>query len=86
LVFSVTKNRRQAAGPDRWSLGCGPSTGGAGGLPPGFLPVAAAPSGDLGVAKDVGVLSDLLGERPTAGYPDDTKSLVLQRFPQRAIP
>ena len=25
-----------------WSLGCGPSTGGAGGLPPGFLPVAAA--------------------------------------------
>jgi hypothetical protein len=25
-----------------WSLGCGPSTGGAGGRPPGFLPVSAA--------------------------------------------
>src|ERR1019366_5251730 len=43
------------------------------------------PSGDLGIAKDVGVLSDLLGKRPNAGYPDDPKSLVLQRFPQRAI-
>jgi hypothetical protein len=30
--------------------------------------------------KDVGVLSDLLGKRPTAGYPYDAKSLVLQRF------
>ena len=37
-------------------------------------------NGDLGVAKDVGVLSDLLGKRSTADYPDDAKSLVLQHF------
>jgi hypothetical protein len=46
----------------------------------------AVPTGDLGVAKDIGVLSDLLVKGPTASYPDDAKSLVLQRFPQRAIP
>ena len=34
-----------------WSFGSGPSTGGAGGLPPGFLPVAAvlAARGEFGL-------------------------------------
>ncbi len=44
-------------------------------------PVKPLLNSDLGVVKDVGVLSDLLGKRSTAGYPDDTKSLVLQRLP-----
>ena len=39
----------------------------------------------LGFSKYGVVLGDLLGQRPTVGYCDDTKSLVLKRLSQCAI-
>ena len=56
--------------------------------PPGTPFLKRVPSGNLylGIAKDIGVLSDLLGKGPTASYPDNAKSFVPQPFPQRAIP
>ena len=48
-----------------WSLGCGPSTGGAGGLPPPFLPFAAAASRAASLARCSAAFSSRKLERAT---------------------